>query len=812
MYRPETAVNSPRERTRRIAARFVDSQPLLSVERARLFTASFKTTEHLPLVLRWAMAVAHVMRHIDVRIFPDELIVGRGGPEGRYGILYPELEGAYFSLSGTLLEKQEGMPHQFTSDDLAVIRDELLPFWAGRTFRESLAYSLPDDLRRLVYKDGDIYTPSMVIYESATVRHSLQWVLDYKKVIERGFEGLHAEASELLRTLDINNPRHNWDKAPFYRAVIVICEAMRDFALRHAECARTMAASCDDPHRRQELETIADICSHVPWKPARTFHEALQAQWFTQLAARFEQMHGGIVGNGRVDQYLYPLYQKDREAGRLNEAKTMELLDCLWLNMAQFLRLQPTIAGLQIYEGNAHWEHTTLGGVLADGKDAVNELSLLVLRSRREMPLPYPDVCVRMHPDLPQDFLEEVVQTIKSGCGAPKFLNDAEIIPVLRAKGIEEAEARDYCGSGCSEVRLINRDTYLTGTTWVNLAAVLEMALYNGHCSMSTDKPLGLTTGDPRKFTSYEAFEEAFLTQLRYILRQTLKQLYITDTLRPSQMAAPLISALHDLCMAQGRDISEGNLENSLRSGCQVGITGFATVVDSLAAIRYLIYEQGLMDMDRLLQVLSRNFEGFEVERHHCRNAPKYGNCIAAVDAIGRKLEQFMVEECQLHVGYYGGQPQIIYVPVTSHIAMGRVTGALPNGRRAGEALSAGISPSPGAARSGPTAVLHSVAETKYEAGTARAARMLDIPVPPRGVDGPEGTRNLAAFIRVWCAQKHWHLHLHMEDEALLRTASNDPEKFRFHPPHLPGYASLPNDLTPEMIRSILSCPQNFLE
>ncbi len=604
------ATNPPRERTRRIVSRFIHSQPLLSVERARLFTASFKTTEHLPLVLRWAMAVANVMRHIAIHILPDELIVGRGGPEGRYGILYPELEGAYFALSGTLLEKQEGMPHQFTPEDLAVIRDEILPFWAGRTFRESLADALPDDVRPLVYKDGDMYSPSLIIYESATVRHSLQWVLDYRKVIERGFEGLRDEASGLLATLDINNPGHNWNKAPFYRAVIIICEAMRDFALRHARLAGEMALECPDPVRKSELETIAAICSRVPWKPARSFHEAVQAQWFTQLAARFEQMYGGIVGNGRIDQYLYPLYKQDRESGRLGEARALELLDCLWLNMAQFLRLQPTSVGIQIYEGNAHWEHTTIGGVLADGKDAVNDLSWLILKSRREMPLPYPDLCVRIHPGIPEDFLGEVARTIKSGCGAPKFLNDAEIIPLLLAKGAKQSEAWDYCGSGCSEVRLVNRDTYLTGTTWLNLPAVLEMALYNGRCSMGGSTVLGLETGDAKNFATYEALEEAFFTQLRYIFRQTLKQLYITDTLRPSHMAAPLLSSLHDLCMEQGRDINEGNFKNCLKSGSQIGITGFATVVDSLAAIRHLVFEHRVLRMERLLHVLARNFEG----------------------------------------------------------------------------------------------------------------------------------------------------------------------------------------------------------
>ena len=260
-------------------------------------------------------ALAHVMENIDVRILPDELIVGRGGPEGRYGILYPELEGAYFATAGSLLESAEDMPHHFSEQDIAVIRDELLPFWAGRTFRESLADAVPLHLRRLLYKDGDIYVPSFIIHETATVRHSLQWVLDYGKVLQRGFCGIYQEAARRLDALDINDPSNNWDKAPFYRAVMILCEGIRSFACRYAALARQQAAACGDAVRREELERIAAICEHVPWQPARTFHEALQAQWFTQLVSRLEQLHGGIISNGRMDQYLYPFLQEGQGGG-----------------------------------------------------------------------------------------------------------------------------------------------------------------------------------------------------------------------------------------------------------------------------------------------------------------------------------------------------------------------------------------------------------------------------------------------------------------------------------------------------------------
>lgn len=768
-----------RNRVGRILNRINRNSPHLSVERAKYFTESFRRTEHHPLVMRWALAMANVMEKIEVQILPNELIVGRGGPEGCYGILYPELEGAYFAKAGTLLETQEGIPHHYTPYDLQVIRDELLPYWEGRTFRESLAGLLPDDLKYLLYKDGDIYTSSFIVHESATIRHSLQWELDYKKVIERGFEGIGRDARERLDSLDVNNPRHNWDKAPYYRAVIIICDAMRRFAERHAELARKMAETESDPVRRQELLDIVAVCDHVPFNPARNFREAIQAQWFAQLASRFEQVHGGNIGNGRIDQYLYPLYRKDREEGRISEEDALELLQCLWLNMAQFLRLQPTAAGFEIYEGNAHWEHTTIGGLKRDGTDATNELSYLILRSKREFPLDYPYLGVRVHKGTPEPFLMKICELIKEGTGFPKLLNDEEIIPLLLAKGAEIEEARDYCGSGCSEVRLINRNTYFTGTTWINLAAVVEMTLYDGRCSMAGERRVGLPTGDPRRFKSYEEFWDAFRAQLEYVVNEALKQLYIADSIRARHIAAPLLSALHDLCMEQGKDVNEGRLEGGISRGGQIGPIGFATAIDCLAAIRKLVYEDETVCMDDIITALKANFEGHEVTRQLCFNAPKFGNLDRSVDEIGRQIEELLVGLCQRHTNFYGGQPEIFYVPVTSHVAMGRVTGATPNGRRAGEALSEGICPSLGADNLGPTAALHSVAYTKNTTYTARAARILNVRLTPQSVSGIEGTRKLAAFIRTWCEQKHWYLQVNIVNRATLVAAQNDPEKYR---------------------------------
>lgn len=801
------SLDSPRPRTARLLRHMGEGLPRLSVERARHFTAVFRTTEYLPQVLRWARALAAIMEKIPVIIQPDELLVGRGGPVGRYGIFYPELEGAYFAEANALREEHIEAQYVISPEDMACLRQEIVPYWLGRTFREGLAHTVPTALRRLLYKEGNIYEPSCIIHESATLRHSLQWVLDYKKVLERGFSGIYADAEQKLRALSVDDPWRSVDKAPFYQAVMELCQGLRRFAQRYADEAQRLAGlECSGP-RARELAEIADICRRVPWFPARTFHEALQAQWMTQLVSRFEQIHGGIIGNGRVDQYLFPFYAADRAAGRLTDAGTLELLDCLWCNIAQFKRLQLSATGLKLYEGHAHWEHTTIGGQLSQGGDATNALTGLVLESYRRFPLDYPDLGVRMHEGTPESFLSQLCTVSCGDKPLPKLLNDEEIIPRLMHHGATPEEARDYCGSGCSEARVINRHTYMSGTTWFNLGAVLEMALYQGRCHAGGDEVLGLPTAAPETLETFDAFFAVFRAQLTYIIKNVLAQQYVTDSIRSRFLAAPLVAALHDLCMQEGKDISDGRFERGISLGGQVGPIGFATVTDSLYAIQHLVYETRSVSMHVLLQALRANFEGYEVLRAQCAAVPKFGNGVPWVDATARRMDDIMVCLCREHRNYYGGQAQLFYVPVTSHKAMGRVTGATPDGRRAGDTLSEGISPSVGATAEGPLAVLQSVAGSKTLGAGGRAARMLIMSLAPSHVKGENGRRALMALVRLWVRQKHWHLQVRLHGTDTLLAARNTPEKFRHWCVRLPGhsdaFAAVGRDLQERLLREL---------
>ena len=785
-----------RVRVSRMLEGFRDKRPAIVVDRARLMVESFKETEGLPLVLRWAKALENVARKFPVSIGKDELIVGRCGPQGRYHILYPELAVDSIARLPEIALSQKGVPFVLTEENARVLTEELVPYWKGRTFYDSLVALMPEEIRRRGVP--------------GVGRSSLSWCLDYEKVLNRGFNGIKREAEEKLASLDPFDPENNYDKLPFYKAVIIVCDAVNILARRYAELARRMAKKERNEERKKELLEIAEICEWVPANPARTFREAVQSQWLAQCFSRLEQDTGGVIGNGRIDQYLYPYYKKDKEEGRITDDEVLELLECLWLNMAQHVTgFDIGGNGTQRGSGFMHFEHTTIGGQTRDGRDASNELSYLILESKKEFPLNYPDLSVRIHSQTPEPFLLKVCELIKEGTGFPKLLNDEEIIPLFLVKGAGLEEARDYCGTGCTEVKMLNRDTCSSANSgvfpWGNLGVILEMALNDGRSrSRGDEPPIGVRTGDPRSFNTFDDVWNAFCLQLEDSMTHSFIADYIFDTVKPRCLAAPQISSLHDLCMEDGKDINEGKIKGGL-SLPRYSIIGFGTAIDSLAAIKKLVYDDKKVTMSELLEALDTNFEGKEVLRQMCLNAPKYGNNDPYTDSIGLKIETFLTDLFSRHTTVYGGKFDLITVPLTAHVAFGSALGATPNGRRAGEALSEGISPSQGCDTRGPTTTLLSIASTKSGQAERRAARLLNMKISPQAVAGEDGTRNLASFIRTWCDMKFWHIQFNIINSETLIDAQKHPEKYRNLLVRVAGYSAYFVDLSPQLQSEIIA-------
>ncbi len=790
-----------RARIQRMLEGFRDQPIRLNLERARLVTESFKETEGQPLVLRWGKAVAHVLSHTPIHIEPDELIVGSAGPPGRYAVLYPELEERFFS--------EEVRPSQpddrivLTEEDVTIINEQLKPYWEGKRYHTAFMDALPEETRRLV----ELY---FVVTPTATARSSLAWNHDYEKVLKRGVKGIREEAQEKLASFDPLDAKAQVEKAPFLNAVILVCDAIVGFAGRYAERARSMAEEESDGARRKELIEIAEICDRVPENPARTFREAVQSQWLIQTVSRLEQRIGGTVGNGRIDQYLYPFYREDIEQGRLTSDEALELLECLWIGMARNVEIYTTAGDLSYTEGYAHWEATTIGGQTKEGRDATNELSHLMLQSKREFPLNYPDLAARIHAQTPDSFLHAVCQTIKEGTGFPKLFFDEEIIPLFLAKGAETDEANDYSIAGCTEAKLLNRDGVTTGCAWANLGALVEMVLHDGRVKFAGDERVGVATGDPRGFTCFDDLWNAFRLQAENMMKHVFIQQYVADTLKSKYIASPLCSMLHDLCMKECKDMHAGPVDGALYLGF-VDTLGFGTAIDSLAAIKKLVFDEKKLTMAELVEATDADFQGKEAIRQMCLNAPKYGNGDAYADSIGHDIEELFIHLTRRHKSAFGGELDVRYVTITAHIPFGAVLGATPDGRKAGEPVAEGVSPSQGADRKGPTASLRSVASTRCGGYKERAARLLNMKLTPSAVAGRDGIPKLMSVIRTACDLKMWHLQFNIINSQTLIEAQKNPEKYRNLLVRVAGYSAYFVDLTPQLQNEIIKRTEHGL-
>ncbi len=782
--------------------------PRVTLDRAVLFTESFKETANQPIVLRWAKALMRYAERAPIAIFPDELIVGRPNTWlGRWGIVYPELDGSVMPAGVDMFRKNKGKPGEVvvTDEDEKVINDVLTPYWAGKDYASNFVRSLPEDTRFMMYgpDPNNLIMMTVVVMASSTARHSQNWTPDFSKILNRGVKDIREQGQSMLAAL--SEPRDIVYKKPFLEAVIMTCDAMTIWSRRYATLAAEMAAKEKDAQRKQELQEIAAVCEWVPEKPARTFREALQAQWWGQMFNRIEQT-SSAMGQGRWDQYLWPFYQKDLAEGRITKQSATELLQCVWLQMAQCVEIKLNPVAAAGTEGFSKFEDICLGGQTQDGRDATNDLTYLILESTRALPITSPEPCLRIHSKTPERLLHYVAEVIKDGKGFPKLLNDEMVIPFYLANGATLKEALDWNISGCCENRLINRETNVTGNGGINYGSVTEMTFRNGKLKVFKDLQFGVPTGDPRSWTSYDDVWKAFCRQLEHMARHALIQQHIALRIKPQYFASPATSMLHDLAMEHCRDLhSHGDyIPGAIDHSCFEAI-GKATAVDSLAAVKHLIFDTKKLTWDQLLTAMEANWEGHEAVRQMCLNAPKYGNGIEWVDKIG-----FDIETCALDLLHRHPKPHdqpflLRQIPITFHVPMGKVTWATPNGRKASEYLSEGISASHGMDVKGPTMALNSMASARNLSYREKGGDLINLKFSPANVAGEEGTQRLMQIIRTWCDLKHWHIQFNIINRETMLAAQKDPEKYRNLIVRIAGYSAYFVDLSPAQQAEIIA-------
>jgi formate C-acetyltransferase len=593
---------------------------------------------------------------------------------------------------------------------------------------------------------------------------------NYPKALRLGFSGIVVELEEKLRVAKSLSQRD------LLRALIVACEATRTFAERYATEAARLAAAERNEARRAELEEIARICRKVPWQPPQTFAEALQAVWFAHmLVMAAESYPGPGLSPGRVDQYLYPYYRRDLEEGRLTRDQARELLQCYWIKHNYAYDYQGRV-GTNQGINSSFGQLITLGGIGPDGQDASNDLTRLMLDVIGEMNLLEPKPNVRLHQNTPDDLLQRVTELIAQAQGSPFLLNfDEASIRGLEWEGLPKEQLWDYAPVGCLENTLQGCDRSGTVDVNLNIAKAVELALNHGK-DVASGVQIGPRTGDPRTFRDFEAFFAAFKAQLKAILHHLIDAASEADAIRAAFEPTPFLSTLVDGCADSGRDITQGGARHNYIT---VEGIALATAVDSVAAVKRLVFDERKVSMEELLAALRSNFEGYEEMRQTLRNkAPKFGNDDPYADDLGREVSQFWTEEAFRHTSpatgrrYRGG-----YLSWNYWVAYAPTTAATPDGRRRGTFLSNGVCPVDGVDREGPTAVVKSVGQLGLETAPNGASHTISL--SPSFVGDSEHREKLAALLRAYGLVGGTALQINVLDAATLRAAQADPDAYR---------------------------------
>ncbi|HMK39780.1 MAG TPA: trans-4-hydroxy-L-proline dehydratase, partial [Bacteroidota bacterium] len=710
------------ERVRQLRAGSCGAVPAISHERALLVTESAANSEKLPPPLRRAEAFRTLMERQTVVISEGELIVGERGPAPRATSTYPEL--CCHSLEDlAVLDSREKISFRVSGETREAYRDRIIPFWKGKTMRERI-FAAMDGEWKDAYESG-IFTEFM---EQRAPGHT---VLD-GKLYTKGLLGLKADVAAALEALRGTSDPDAEAKRDELAAMAICADAVITLALRYAEKAEELARACADPGRKSELLEIARVCRRVPAHPPESFHEALQAYWFVHLGVITELNPWDAFNPGRLDQHLLPFYEKGRAEGTLAREEAKELLECFWIKFNN--QPAPPKVGVTAEESSTYTDFANInsGGLTPAGEDGVNEVTYLVLEVIDEMRLVQPSSNIQLSRKNPDAFVRAASRIIRKGWGQPSVFNADTIVEEMVRQGKSLEDARQGGTSGCVETGAFGKEAYIL-TGYFNLPKILELALNAGR-DPRTGKQIGPATGDPAGFHTYDEFEQAFRAQVNHFVDVKIRGSNVIERLYARHLPVPFLSLLIDDCIAKGTDYNAGGARYNTSYIQGVGI---GTVTDCLSAIRHHVFGEGTMRMADILRVLAADFRGFEKTRLLLVNkTPRYGNDDEAADAIMRSVFEIYFNAIDGRPNARGGAYRINLLPTTCHIYFGAVTGATPDGRRAGTPVSEGISPVQGADRHGPTAVLKSAAKMDH---VRTGGTLLNQKFTPRLLEGEKG-------------------------------------------------------------------------
>ncbi len=777
------------ERITKLRQESLEAQETLDHERAVLLTEFYRSSKaaQVSIPVARALAFKHVLEHKTIYIGEEELIVGERGPAPKAVPTYPELC-AHTKQDLDILHHREKITYTSTEETKQILTDDILPFWQGRSIRDRIFDEVDSEWKE-AYSAG-VFTEFM---EQRAPGHT---VLD-DKIYRKGMLDFKADIKEVINQLDFYNDPKALDKREELKAMHIAADALIRFAERHALRLKERAAAETDPQRKQELETMAEICERVPAQAPTTFWEALQYYWFVHLGVVTELNTWDSFNPGRLDQHLLPFYKQGLADGSLSEERAKELLMAFWIKFNN--QPAPPKVGVTAQESNTYTDFCLInvGGVTAEGQDAVNEMSYLILDVIEEMRLLQPSSMVQISKKNPDRLLRRAMGIIKTGYGQPSLFNTDAIVQEMVRQGKDITDARLGGASGCVEAGVFGKESYIL-TGYFNLVKILEITMHNGTDPVS-GKQIGLKTGKADSFTDFDAFFEAFEKQLRHFIDIKIKGNRIIERLYAQYMPAPFLSILVDDCIQKGTDYNAGGARynNSYIQG-----VGMGTITDALAAIRCLVFEKKALSMSDLLQALDANFEGHEaIQKQLLENAPKYGNDDERADSITRMVFEAYFNHIDGRPNTKGGHYRINLLPTTVHVYFGQVVSATPDGRKAGVPLSEGISPVQGADTNGPTAVIKSAAKIDH---LRTGGTLLNQKFTPQVLATESGLTKAVQLVRTYFRMDGHHIQFNVVTADTLRKAQAHPEAYKDLIVRVAGYSDYFVDLTPELQEEII--------
>ena len=779
------------ERTERIRQEYLNNKPSISCLRAEIWTKSHKETEGEPICIRRAKAFAEACDQLPALIFPDELIVGTAGEFRRTAILTPEFSWMWVDKEMDAFDKRPQDPYVITEEQRNFLREEVWPYWKGNSLEEAFLKRVPGETAKLLVDTG-------ILDNDSKWRQAVGEITpDYQDVLfPKGFRKIREEAKvrrEALKADSISNI----EKIEFYESVIIACDGIMRLAKRYSDAAKSLAACEKDEERKEELLAIARICSRVPANPPRTFHEACQFVWFVQL--------GGIISEnplalnlGRFDQYMYPFYEADVKAGRLDRKKAQELVECLWLKLSEWVW---TISSntANYFAGYNQFQNLTVGGRKRDGSDGTNELSYICLKATESVKTHQPGLSVRIHPDCPDEFLMAVAELVSKGLGFPAIHSDRAGYEMLLQMGYDPEDARDWSNCGCV-VPHFRKTGEWTSAVNVNFGAALEYALNQGKSRLS-GKLMGLPEKPIEEFAHFEEVKEAFFRQLSNLIEHAVIGTVVAQKIHMEMVPRPFLSACVDGCLKKGADLSKGGA--NYNTGPVLTGIGLGVVANSLAAIKKLVFEDKITSLGELNLALDKNWEGFDELRKQAMGVPKYGNDDDYVDSLAREISDFYFRETRKYKDVFGSPFNTAFMGISNYVPTGKIVGALPCGRRAREPLSEGVSPFAGSDVSTPLAVMRSAAKVNHDLHSG--GTLLNLRLNKSLVDTPRGRRNLAAMIQAFFSLGAFHVQFNTVSTEVLRKAQAHPEQYRDLLVRVAGYSTQFVNLSREMQDAIIA-------